>query len=161
MGKKELEIIKAFLKENKISFEHLTHEHVHSSHDAAKIRGNKIEQAAKAIVIKAKQRNNEYKIIQCVLPGHKKIDMKKLRKTLDFKSVSLADPKEVLEKTGCTIGSVPPFGFLLGIETYADESITNEEEIVFSAGTHNDSIRIRSEDYLNFKEIIKETNFIK
>jgi prolyl-tRNA editing enzyme YbaK/EbsC (Cys-tRNA(Pro) deacylase) len=148
MAKEQLEKILEILDEENIEYKHLTHDHVHSSHDAAKIRGNRVEQAAKAIVLKVKNSEGQYLFIQCVLPGHKKIDLKKLKQILNLKSAGLASPEEVLEKTGCTIGSVPPFGMLFGLETYADETLRCEEQIVFSAGTHNDSIMLRSKDYM-------------
>lgn len=150
MGKAEFEQIIEFLKSKKIDFEHITHEHVHHSEDAAKIRGNKIEQAAKAIVLKVRRKKTkEYEIIQCVISGHKKIDFKKLKNLFEFDNVSLASPNEVLEKTGCTIGSVPPFGVLFGLPTFVDNSILEQEYIFFSAGTHNDSVKMKREDYIN------------
>ncbi|MGV8162791.1 MAG: YbaK/EbsC family protein [Candidatus Nanoarchaeia archaeon] len=149
MGENTFFEIVSFLRSKNVSFEPLVHEHVHHSVDAAKIRGNTVEQAAKAIILKVKcKKSKEYRFIECVVPGHKKIDMKKLKKLLSLESASLASPEEVLEKTSCTVGSVPPFGFLFGLEVYADSSLSEQEFIFFSAGTHFDSIKIRSRDYL-------------
>ena len=148
MGIDTLEKILGLLKSKNIFFEHLKHEHVHTSHDAAKIRGNSLEQAAKAIVLKVKPKKGDYFFIQCVLPGNKKIDLKKLKSSLSLKSASLASADDVLNITGCSIGSVPPFGFLFGLKVYADKSVFLQKEIFFSSGTHNDSIRMKSEDYL-------------
>lgn len=147
MGQETLQKILNLLEENKISFEHLKHEHVHRSEDAAKIRGNTIQQAAKAIILKVKPKGEEYKIIQCVLPGDKRINLKKLKQELNLKSASLASPEEVLEKTNCTIGSVPPFGILFDVPVYASKDLLENEYIFFSAGTHNDSIKMKSKDY--------------
>lgn len=152
MAKKTFELITNFLKEKNISFEHLTHEHIHRSAEAAKIRGNSIEQAAKAIILKGKEKKGEYVFFQCVLSGHKKIDFKFLRKEFGYTSVSLADPEDVLKLTGCTIGSVPPFGSLLGLKAYLDEDVLKNEYIFFSAGTHNDSIKMKSIDYKHILE---------
>jgi len=148
MGQEVLEKIFKLLNEKNVQFEHLTHEHVHRSEDAAKIRGNTVSQAAKAIILKVKPRAQEYKTIQCVLPGDKKIDLKKLKNLLDLKSASLASPEEVYEKTTCVIGSVPPFGTLFNLEVYVSKDILNQEIIFFSAGTHNDSIKMKSKDYI-------------
>lgn len=148
MGKEVFDRIRLLLNENKIVFEQIEHEHVRTSDEAARIRGMSLDEGAKAIVLKAKGRNNEYSFIQCVVPGDRKIDFKTVRKLLGLKSISLATPEEVLEITGCTIGSVPPFGPLFGINTYADEVLSGKDKIVFSAGTHNDSIRMAASDYL-------------
>jgi Ala-tRNA(Pro) deacylase len=150
MGQNEFNMIVNFLSSKNVYFEHIVHEHVHRSEEAAKIRGNKIEQAAKAIVLKVrKKKSKEYEFIQCIVSGHKKIDLKKLKILLGLDNASLASPEEVLEKTNCTVGSVPPFGSLFDLKTYMDTSVLEQEFIFFSAGTHNDSIKIKSKDYVN------------
>ncbi|MFT4260800.1 MAG: YbaK/EbsC family protein [Candidatus Woesearchaeota archaeon] len=142
-----LEEILSLLNQKKVEYQHLTHDHVHTSEDAAKIRGNSLSQAAKAIILKTKAKG-EYRFIQVVLQGDKKIDLKTLRKHIGARSINLATPNEVLKITSCTIGSVPPFGILFDIDVYVDESLFDEEYIFFSAGTHNDSIKLKSNDYL-------------
>jgi len=141
--------IKNILDKSRVDYKHLMHEHVSTSEDAAKIRGTNIEDAAKAIILKVQSRDRAFYFIQAVIPANKRIDLKKLKIILDSKNVALASPDEVLEKTGCTIGSVPPFASLLfSIPMYMDESILNKDFIVFSAGTHNDSIQMKAQDYL-------------
>ena len=140
--------IKELLDKHKIVYTHLIHEHVHTSADAAKIRGTNLEDAAKAIICKVEKRDGTYEFIQAVIPADKRIDLKKIKRFLDSRNVALASPDEVLEKTGCTIGSVPPFAILFGIKMYVDEAILEREQIVFSAGTHNDSIMMKPQDYI-------------
>lgn len=137
-------------------YEHLTHKHVHTSADAAKVRGTNIEQAAKAIVLRERKSGEFYMF---VLGGDRRIDLKTVKKDiLGVKNISLASPDEVLKLTGCTVGSVPPFGNLFGIPVYFDQHLLDtQEEIVFSAGTHFDSVRIKTQDYLDVvKPIIEE-----
>lgn len=144
--------IKKILDENNMVYTHLTHEHVHRSEDAAKIRGTNLDEAAKAIVLKVEKKDDSgkyYTFIQIVIGGDQRIDLKKLRLFFNSKNVALASPEEVLEKTGCTIGSVPPFGILFDIPVYMDKSLLDKSQIVFSAGTHNDSIIMNPEDYVN------------
>ncbi|MCF7872555.1 hypothetical protein K9L97_05990 [Candidatus Woesearchaeota archaeon] len=149
MGKDVLISILNFLKERDVDFVHLTHDHVHSSKDAALVRGNSVEQAAKAIVLKCKNKSGVYEFVQYVVSGHRKIDFKSFRKVFGFKSVSLASPEEVLDLTGCVIGSVPPIGPFFGLKSFLDVSILDNEYIFFSAGTHNDSVKIKSSDFKN------------
>lgn len=143
--------IKEILDSNKVSYQHVTHEHVHRSEDAAKIRGTNLDEAAKAIILKVEQKGDTgkfFKIIQVVIGGDQRIDLKKLRAYFRSRNVALASPEEVLEKTKCTIGSVPPFGILFKIPVYLDSGLLEKERIVFSAGTHTDSIIMKPEDYL-------------
>jgi len=146
--------IRKILDENKVEYKHLTHEHVHTSEDAAKIRGTSLSEAAKAIILKVEKKDSDsnksksYEFIQAVIAGDQRIDLKKLRNYLNSKNIALASPDEVLERTGCTIGSVPPFGILFNIPVYMDESLLEKDKIVFSAGTHNDSIMMKPIDYV-------------
>jgi Ala-tRNA(Pro) deacylase len=145
--------IKKILDDAKVEYTHLTHEYVSTSEDAAKIRGTNIEDAAKAIILKVQSRDSNYIFIQAVVPANQRIDLKKLKILLDSKNVALASPDEVLEQTGCTIGSVPPFASLLfNIPMYMDKSILKKDLIVFSAGTHNDSIQMKAQDYCEILE---------
>jgi len=140
--------IKDILDKSRVDYKHLIHDYVTTSEDAAKIRGTNIEDAAKALILKVQLRDGSYDFIQAVIPANERLDLKKLKIILDSKNVALASPEEVLEKTGCTIGSVPPFGKLFDIQVYLDESILDKDFIVFSAGTHNDSIQMKAQDYL-------------
>lgn len=128
-------------------YEHLKHEHVHTSADAAKVRGTRLEQAAKAIILRERKTGTFYMF---VLGGDRKIDLKILKKDLlGVKNISLASPDEVLKLTGCTVGSVPPFGQLFDISVYFDQDLLDtQEEIVFSAGTHYDGVKIKTKDYV-------------
>jgi len=148
--------IKKILDEAHVDYTHLTHDHVHTSADAALIRGTNIEDAAKALILKTEFKDETgsktFNFIQVVIPANMRIDLKKLKIILDSKNVSLASPDEVLERTGCTVGSVPPFGKLFNIPMYMDESILKKDFIVFSAGTHNDSIQMKAQDYFEILE---------
>ena len=122
---------------------HLKHDFVHRSKDAAGIRGNSIEQAAKAIILKT-----EGGFIQCVLQGHKLIDYKKLKKELCLKKIRLATEEEVLELTSLKIGSIPPYGGLFNLKVYVDKDLLDLDYLFFSAGSHYDSVKIKPSDYL-------------
>ena len=47
----------------------------------------------------------------------------------------------------CAVGTMPPFGNLYGLTTYVDKSLTQEDFIVFEAGTHTDAIKLSYRDY--------------
>ncbi|MBR9700509.1 YbaK/EbsC family protein [Candidatus Woesearchaeota archaeon] len=136
------EILKK-LDEAGVNYEKLEHEHVHSSEDAAKVRGTSLEEAAKALVLQSKSG----KIFLCVVSGHRKLDLRKIKKIIGEKNCSLAHPDVVFEATGCKVGTVPPWGNLFDIPIYADEELFTREHVVFSAGTHHNSIRMLAEDW--------------
>ena len=48
---------------------------------------------------------------------------------------------------GCEVGAEPPFGNLFNIEEWVDSSLTENEEIVFNAGNHRETVRMRYDDF--------------
>lgn len=136
MGKETLQAIQKLLQGVPYTLE--THPEIpRSSFEAAKIRGSDVTKGAKALILKADET-----IIQAVVPAHKKTKFSVLKKHLGAKRVQLASPDEVLSVTGCVVGSVPPVGVLWDLPVFFDEEILEKDEIVFSAGTHTESIHI-------------------
>ena len=62
-------------------------------------------------------------------------------------TVALASEAEFKDAfPGCETGAMPPFGNLYSLPVLVDESITQDKEIVFNAGSHTELIRIAYED---------------
>ncbi len=142
-----LENLKKFLNDNNVSYECWTHEPVYTSEQAAKVRGTSLESGAKAMVFRS-----EGRYFMVVISGDKKIDFKKVKKIICSDSLSLATAQEVLNVTGCAVGSVPPFGNLANIPVYLDKSIERSPIINFNAGRHDTSISMSLQDY---KRVVK------
>jgi Ala-tRNA(Pro) deacylase len=140
------------LEKEHIPYEHLTHDFVHRSEEAAKIRGSRFEETAKALIChtegEATSEHDKIWIIMAVVPGPAKMSYNSLKKEIGVKKLCLASPEEVQRSTGLSIGSVPPFGNLWSIPMYIEKSLLDEEYLVFSAGSHYDSIRLKVKDYL-------------
>ena len=47
----------------------------------------------------------------------------------------------------CEIGAMPPFGNLYGLDVYVAESLAEDTEIAFSAGTHTDLVKMTYETF--------------
>ena len=136
--------IKKLLEKHKCDYTVSDHEPALTSADAARVRNTPIEQGAKAIILRS-----EGRFLMCVLPGNKKINLKKIKAVLDSKSVSLATPDEVLKTVHCRIGGVPPFGNLFKIHVYIERSLLLSDKISFNAGMLTRSITMKTEDYLD------------
>lgn len=132
-----------FLKENSISYAETEHEPVFTSDQAAKVRGEDINIGAKSLLIKAGGN-----FVMVVLPGGHKLDSKKLKNVLNVKDLRFALPEEVEKIMGCKIGACYPFGNIIGLATYADNTLMNNEKIVFNPGLHDHSIEIKWSDFL-------------
>jgi Ala-tRNA(Pro) deacylase len=98
---------------------------------------------AKTIVLTA-----DGQFVLVVLPAIMKIDMKALRDELPFKHVELASEKEFASLfADSEIGAMVPFGNLYNLPVYVDKTLSADEEIVFNAGTHVDTIRMKYKDF--------------
>jgi Ala-tRNA(Pro) deacylase len=87
-------------------------------------------------------------MVMLVLPASYRIDFAKLRTFLSTKDVRPAKEEEFGNIfPDCEVGAMPPFGNLYNVPVYVDRSLTEDPEIVFQAGTHRDTMKIRYADY--------------
>lgn len=114
----------------------------------AKIRGNRIQQSIKSIVVQV--RINRKENIYCLanVPGDCRIDFDGIRNYFNADSVAFASREKAQELTGCVIGAIPPFSFSDQFQILADPLIQENEEVVFNAGRLDRSIFMKLDDYL-------------
>ena len=148
MGELEVKRIRQLLDSNNKQYKISEHEPVYTSEQAAKVRGAELKTGVKALVLKT----HESKFILALVAADKRLDLKKLAKHINTKSLKLAKPDEVLKRTNCEIGSVHPFGVLHNLPTYMDSSVVENEYVEFNIGVHTKSIRMESKDLV---EIVK------
>lgn len=146
---KTTQIIIVLLKEKGVWFQTFEHDPVTTSIEAAKVRpGYTLEQGAKALIIRAKRTGKDKVYVMVVMPADKRFDNDKVKKLLDAKDIRFATEDEIAELTdGIKVGGIPPFGNLFGIAVIADDSIFNNEKIVFNAGDRGFSVAMKAEDY--------------
>jgi Cys-tRNA(Pro) deacylase len=85
-----------------------------------------------------------------LLPGDRKADMKAVARTLGVKKIRLADPDMVLERTGFSVGAVPPLGHKRDIMILMDDGIPMEGYIYPAAGERNNAFETT---FLDLKEL--------
>ena len=134
------------LTEAGVRFTHTTHEPVYTSAEAARVRGVPLHSGAKALIIKAGDA-----VVMVVMPADLSLDSGALRNHLGVKRLRFATKEEVLELTGLTPGSIPPFGSLFDLPTICDPGLQENERINFNAGAHTDSIQMTYSDYSRYE----------
>ena len=75
--------------------------------------------------------------VLCLVSGDKRCSLNKLKKTLDEKDVSMANPDEVKKVTGYTIGGVSPVGHLSKVKIYIDTNLERFTTVFAAAGHPN------------------------
>jgi len=135
------ERLEQWLREAGVAFEVIEHAPAHTSEDAARVRGTRPRQGAKALVVRAEER-----FVHCVLPADLRADNAALRALVGTRKLRFATREELHRLTGCEPGAVPPFGNLFGLPVLLDEALCANERVVFSAGSHGRSITMRCAD---------------
>ena len=116
-----------------------------TANDAATALGCKVGAIVKSLLFKAGEN-----FILCLVSGDKRCSLNKLKKILNEKDVSMANPDDVKRVTGYTIGGVSPTGHLTKIKIYIDENLKNFNSIFAAAGHPNAVFEI---DFDNLKEL--------
>jgi Ala-tRNA(Pro) deacylase len=92
-------------------------------------------------------------LVMLVLPADLRADLSKVRTVLNARELWLADePVFAPRFPDCDVGAMPPFGNLYDLPVYVDQTLAHNRTIVFQAGTHTDTIRIR---YVDFAQLVK------
>lgn len=149
------EIIR-LLKNGEVRFQHLVHEPTPSSEDSARVRGTSLDTGIKALILRGKQSKKNY---QFNISSHLKLDMKKVAELVGEKC-EFEEAGVIEERFGLKIGGIPPFGQLLQLDTYFDETITKKDAAAFNCGLLTESIVMETKDLLTLVQP-KIGNFAK
>ncbi len=114
----------------------------------AQIRGNRIQQSIKSIVMQVRLERKQNIYCLANVPGDCRIDFAGIKQHFRADSVAFASREKAQELTGCVIGAIPPFSFSDQLSVLADPLIQENEEVVFNAGRLDRSIFMRVDDYL-------------
>ncbi|HET6598161.1 MAG TPA: YbaK/EbsC family protein [Anaerolineales bacterium] len=115
----------------------------------AKIRGNKIEQSIKSIVVQVRLNRKDNLYCLANVPGNCRIDFDGIKNHFQADSAAFASRDKAQELTGCVIGAIPPFSFCDQLQVLADPLIRENKEVVFNAGRLDRSIFMKLEDYIH------------
>jgi len=88
------------------------------------------------------------KLAMAVVPASFRVDLHRLKRYLGAEAVELASEPEFRHRfPDCETGSMPPFGNLYGMDVFADETLAEDKEIAFNAGTHRELVRMSFDDF--------------
>lgn len=140
---KRVKKVSQYLKERNVEFQLFHHDEAFTAMEIADAQGVPGKQMVKSVIIR-----NGDGYVMCVLPAIHLIDFEMLKESLGTDDLTLASEREVGELfPECEVGAEPPFGGSRGLPIYCDSLLLEDEEIVFNAGTHTDTVKIRFRDY--------------
>ena len=103
-----------------------------TARDAANSLNCEIGAIVKSLLLRA---NNTF--IMCLVSGDKKCSLNKIKKIISMKDVCMANPEEVKNETGYTIGGVSPVGHLKNLKILIDSSLKRFKKLYAAAGHPN------------------------
>jgi prolyl-tRNA editing enzyme YbaK/EbsC (Cys-tRNA(Pro) deacylase) len=127
-----------------VSYERLPHSHTESAVDEAEALGLPPDEVAKTVVVKTASGN-----LRAVVPASCRIDLRKLRAIVggSKKTLHLLSEDELAEAYGeFELGAVPPFGGPEGDRVIVDRRVAELESVVIEAGSHDESVRLKTGD---------------
>jgi len=134
----------AFFKDHQVPFEELKHPVRYTMPEVAASLHVSGHAVAKVVIVKT----NGDDLAMFVLSSPDRLDMGRVREILEAPRARLAKEEEFAQHfADCAIGAMPPFGNLYGIPVYLDRRLSQQNTIVFRAGSHQRAMRIAMDDY--------------
>lgn len=140
--------LKEFLDSQNIKYVVMTHSKAYTGQEIAASAQIPGKELAKTVMVKV-----DGKMAMAVLPASYKVDFGLLKGAAGAAKVELANEGEFKDMfPGCEVGAMPPFGNLYGLDVYVSESLAEDEEIAFNAGSHTELVRLA---YKDFERLVK------
>jgi Ala-tRNA(Pro) deacylase len=140
--------LKAFLDSNHVEYRVVPHAIAYTAQevaDSAHISGDEV---AKTVIV-----NVDGKMAMAVLPASYYLVSSRLRDAIGARDVVIAGENEFADHfPGCEIGAMPPFGNLYDMPVFVDQTLVEDEQIAFNAGSHAELIQL---PYKDFERLVK------
>lgn len=137
-----------FLDTQNVKYVVMTHSPAFRASEIAATAHIPGKELAKTVMVKA-----DGTMTMAVLPASYMVDFRLLKKALNATKVELATEAEFKGLfPECEVGAMPPFGNLFGMEVLVSESLAEDTEIAFNAGSHRELVKMA---YKDFERLVK------
>ena len=138
-------LINELLASHHVPFEALHHPPAYTACRMAQMLHVPGKEVAKPVLLRT---GRGYVLV--VIPANRYVDLQRIREWMGEEHVEMACEDEMDHLfPNCERGSMPPFGSVFHLHTLVDESLAEDDKIVFQAGTHEEAIRMSYHDYEN------------
>ena len=136
--------LKAYLDTAGVAYTGHPHDPAYTSQEIAHSVHVPGRQLVKSVILVA----NEKRLIMAVLSANDAVNLDILCEEIGCGVLRLASESEFSDLfVTCKPGAMPPFGNLFNVSTYCDANLSQNPEIEFNAGTHDETVRMRFDDY--------------
>ena len=142
--------IPSFLEEQHCSFAVMPHPTTFTAQEMAHELHVPGREVAKTVLLRA---GGSGEFVVAVVPANRRVDLRRASELLGGSEVELASEADIAEHCpDCEPGALPPFGSRYGMKTIVDESLAEDEDIVFEGNTHDEAIRMRFDEFRRLEE---------
>jgi Ala-tRNA(Pro) deacylase len=112
------------------------------------MRGNRLAQAAKCMVLMVKIGKKVTRYVLGVVPGDTRVNLNAVKTLLRGTYISFASPDIAERLAGSVAGTILPFSFTPELELIVDPSLLKNDEIYFNAARLDRSMALKTNDYV-------------
>jgi Ala-tRNA(Pro) deacylase len=135
--------ITQFLKDHDVTYSTIQHTPAYTAPEIAATSHIPGKFLAKVVIVKL-----DDNLAMVVVPAHQKVNLEGLKKTTKAKKIELASEYEFRDKfPECEVGAMPPFGDLYDMDVYVVDTLAEDDEIAFNAGSHSELIKMSYKDF--------------
>lgn len=138
----------ALLDEKKATYRLIDHAPEGRTELVSAMRGNRLEQAAKCIILMVKQGKKVTRYILAVVPGDAKVDLQAVKALLQGTYIAFASTEIAERLSGSVAGTILPFSFNPELELIVDPSLLENDELYFNAARLDRSMVLKTSDYV-------------
>ena len=139
-----------YLRENRVPFEEQHHSRAVSAQEVAASEHVPGRMLAKTVMVLG-----DGEMAMLALPAPYQVDLEKAAAALGADEARLAEEEEFEDSfPDCEVGAMPPFGNLYGVPVYVEETLAEDETIVFRSGTHTETMSV---SYSDFERLVEPT----
>lgn len=138
-----LKRLKEYLDQHKIKYQTITHSTAYTAQEIAGKAHIPGKDLAKVVMISI-----DDEVAMAVLPASHLADLSRIKEVTGAHHVELtheSDYKDLFDES--EPGAMAPFGNLYGLRVFVATALTEDEYIVFNAGTHQELVRLSYRDY--------------
>jgi Ala-tRNA(Pro) deacylase len=135
--------LREYLDKEKVAYEVLAHRQAFTAQEVAEAQHVHGAELAKVVMLRSGPQ-----FIMAVLPAPQRVDLDRARAAMGKPDVVLATEAEFEGLfPQCEAGAMPPFGNLYGLPVFVDQILTRDDTIVFNAGTHTQTVKMKYADF--------------
>ena len=143
-----VKILKQFLDDHHVKYVSIAHSPAFTAQEVAESAHIPGRSLAKVVIVEL-----DGELAMAVLPADRKVVAQDLQQITGSDHVRFTSENRFKSRfPDCEIGAMPPFGNLYGMKVFVAESLGENQEIAFNAGSHEEVIRL---SYADFERLVQ------